>query len=234
MYGPGIPPADERANESARREQIADVPEPRVKKVPQGYRAFSVACALIIGFVAGRSVAEGAGLIAPPAVQIPNYERERDGLWTFAAMVLVGLFVFATCRFLFLLGWRAAEVLRQAQTRPNTWVALGIIVCGTICMLAAVSLQWHAATSSASVTTMLPVFEMQGAPKGPSTTNAIGMSMQARMPLMVTITTIALLIAGGGITAIGIWASIPPASQALAVMRPTSPRGPKEGIVSQA
>jgi hypothetical protein len=204
---------------------------------------FLFACALLVGFAGGRAVAEAAGVISPEDAARPLATLAgNEGPLVFLAMVLLAFFVFAGFRFLFLLGQRAVALLAQVETRPPVGVALAVLACGFLCLLAAVFLQWHQASVSGTITASLPSvqapsFPPPGRMPGPSQPEwALGaLSIQARGSWMVALTTLALLLAGATISAVGIWASIPPrqVSASIAVaLRQTE--GSYEGIQAAA
>jgi hypothetical protein len=173
-----------------------------------GQKLFLLACALLIGFVGGRGVAESAGAILPDdGVDRFDHRRDLDGLWIFIATVVLAFFVVASLRFLILLGQRVAGLLARVETRPDKWITVTIIVCGVLCLLAAVALQWHHSSVSASVSVPLPQIGQPGIPPGMMQGGAI--SVRARSSLMTPITTIGVLLAGLAITAVGIWSGIP-------------------------
>lgn len=173
----------------------------KAPKLAIGQMLFFVACALLIGFMGGRSVAEAAGAN-------PHANEVESDVLVFSAQVLLGLFVFASLRFLFLLGRRMVAVLADVQTRPSREVAVVIVFCGVLCLLAAVALQWHESSTSASVSASVPSIEVPGMPKG--ITNAGVVAFRARPSLTEPVTTISVLLAGLVIIGIGVWSSIPP------------------------
>jgi hypothetical protein len=162
------------------------------QKLAIGHGLFLLACALLIGFAAGRSVADAAGAIGPESSTKPFAQLQaEERVWIFVAMALLALFVFAAFRFLLLLGHRVVSLLGQVETRPNLWVAVMIIACGVPCLLSAVALQWHESSVSATVSASLP-------------------PVRAKTSFMVPVTTLGVLLAGVAVTAVGIWSSIPP------------------------
>ncbi len=175
--------------------------EVKAPKLAIGQQLFFVACALLVGFIAGRAVAEAAGAIPAP--------QKADEVWIiFPAQCLLGLFVYAALRFLLQLGQRMVAILAGVHTRPSSWVAVAIIGFGVLCLLAAVALQWHESANSASVSASLPSFQMSGLPQGQTFTG--GVAIRGRTSLMAPVTTIGVLLAGLVIIGIGIWSSIPP------------------------
>ena len=186
--------------------------QPPAPRLAIGQKLFILACALLVGFVGGRSIAEAAGSISPENGALPFERLHGDaGVWIFFSIVLLTLFVIAALRLLLLLRQRVIALLTQVETRPVAWISVTIIACGVVCLLAAVSLQWHQSTS---VSASLPAIEMPnmpGMPKGDMRImNPGGFSIRARSSLMTPITTIGILLAGFVITGIGIWSSIPP------------------------
>ena len=171
----------------------------KAPKLAIGQMLFFLACALLVGFVGGRSVAESAGVI----------ENGRDSeQWLVFSQVLLALFTFASLRFLFLLGRRMVAVLAGVQTRPSREVAVVIVLCGVLCLLAAVVLQWHESSTSASVSASVPTIQVPGMPN--VVTNAGVFAIRARTSLTAPITTLGVLLAGLVIIGIGVWSSIPP------------------------
>jgi hypothetical protein len=155
-----------------------------------GQRLLPLGCALLIGFVGGRSVAERAGALS--SMMSPRgFESVyvSDSNFVAFAMILLAFFVYAFIRFLLQLGQRVVTLLAQIQTRPPVWLTVAILGSGVLCLLAAVILQWHAASTSARLQDL---------------------SIKVETPLMVSITTIGVLLAGLVLLAIGIWSSIPP------------------------
>jgi hypothetical protein len=175
---------------------------------PTGQGFFLIACALLIAFVGGRGVAESAG-----AIFLENggdrfdHRHDLDGLWIFISSVLLAFFVIASFRFLLLLAQRIVNVLAGVETRPDKWITATLIVCGVLCLLAAVALQWHHSSVSASISMPLPQIGQPGMPQG--IMQAGGISVRARTSLMAPITTIGVFLAGLAITAVGIWSGIP-------------------------
>ena len=192
--------------------------EATVQKLGIGPSRFLLACALLIGFAAGRSVAEAAGAISlESGAKSLNQLHEGEGMWVAASMVLLAFFVFASFRFLLVLGQRAVAVLARVETKPPAWVAFAIIACGVFCLLAAVGLQWHESSASASVSASLPAIDMPGFPKGITSTGAV--SIRAKTSLMVPVTTVCVLLAGVVIIGVGVWSSIPPRPAAVAMQK---------------
>ena len=181
--------------------------EPAPPKLAKGQLLFLLACALLIGFVGGRSVAEAAGAISLEDSGQPFDRLHGDqGVWIFVSILMCTFFVFASLRFLLLLGQRGVGLLARVQTRPEAWISVSITGCGVLCLIAAVALQWHQASASATVS--LPTIDMPGMPKG---MNFGGVSVRgARTSLMAPLTTVVVLLAGLAIAGVGIWSSIPP------------------------
>jgi hypothetical protein len=175
---------------------------------PTGQGFFLLACALLIGFVGGRGVAEAAGVVLlEDGGDRFDRRHDLDGLWIFLSSVLLACFVIASFRFLLLLGQRIVNVLAGVETRPDKWITVTLIVCGVLCLLAAVALQWHHSSVSASVSASLPQVGQPGMP--PVLMQGGAISVRARTSLMAPITTIGTLLAGLAITAVGIWSGIP-------------------------
>jgi hypothetical protein len=191
-----------------------------------GQLLFLITLAVLAGFLTGRSLAEAAGMASLETSSQPlSRLNTGEAPWVFLAIGLMGLFVFALGRFLLGLTLQVIGLLRQIQARPAPWVAVLLIVGGVVCFLAAVVLQWHAASASATVTLSGPdLAEIRGQirPGAGQPANfprmdvsgAIG--MQSRVPLMVPVTTLVVLLAGAMLVALGIWSSIPPRTARLA------------------
>jgi hypothetical protein len=167
------------------------------------------ACALLLGFAAGRSVADAAGAVSPessaqPITKLPNKELA----WVVFAMVLLAFFAFVAILSLIRLGQWGAGILAKVESRPSIWTATAITVCGLLCLLSVVALQWHESSVSASISASLPSLEMPGSPKGMP--NAGVVSVRARTSLMMPVTTVGVLLAGLVLMGVGIWGSIPP------------------------
>jgi hypothetical protein len=183
--------------------------EAKVNKTRDRSGLLLLACALLIGFAAGRSVAEAAGAISLESGATPfGHLREGEGIWVAISMALLGFFVFALFRFLLLTGQRVISLLTGVQTRPGTWITVALLACGMACLIGAVALQWYASYVSASISMQLPQVQLPGAGKGAANTGAI--SVHGRSSVMVAVTTVALLLSGLAIIAVAIWSSIPP------------------------
>ena len=83
-----------------------------------------------------------------------------------------------------------------------------IVLCGVLCLLAAVVLQWHESSASATVSASVPSIRIQGMPN--MATDAGVFAIRARPSLTAPVTTISVLLAGLVIIGIGVWSSIPP------------------------
>jgi len=194
--------ADEESGPSIRK-QIT------VARLAVGQKLFIFASALLIGFVGGRGVAESAGLVLPEiGADRFDHRHELDGLWIFLATVLLALFVVAALRFVLLLSQRVGGLLARLETRPDRWIAVTTIVCGMLCLLGAVALQWHQASTSASVSAALPEIGQLGKNKGMMMQGG-AISVRAQTSLMAPIMTIGVFLAGLAITAVGIWSGLP-------------------------
>ena len=101
--------------------------ETKGRKLTIGHRLFLLACALLIGFAAGRWVAEAAGVIDPDSSSKPlAYMYSGEVVLIMVAMILLALFVFATFRFLLLLGERVVTILVTIRKRSQVLDFTGV------------------------------------------------------------------------------------------------------------
>jgi hypothetical protein len=134
-----------------------------------------LALPLAAGFVGAGAFLDASG--------IEVQERNRGMM-----LVLSGLVVAAVTLALLVMletSFRAVvRALAGTARRPTTAVVITIMVCGTVCILAAVALQWYRPTIPAGL---------------------------GRGPLLPALTTVTVLLVGVSLLAVGVWSGIPSA-----------------------
>lgn len=193
----------------------------------RGSGLFLLSGALLIAFVTGRRVAEIAGVITSKISDAPLSELQPpDSTWITVSMALMAIFVVAMLRFLILLTQRTICALGQVEARPKEWVSVAMIICGMLCIVLAVALQWHQ-SARAEITSAPILFrnssEIPNQDPNSTTTfpsvNTQGKSKQISYPattlsyekssLMVHIITAGSFLVGVVTTFVGLWCCIP-------------------------
>lgn len=118
--------------------------EPKVDRPKPGYRALVISMSLVIAFL-------GAGPFAD-AVGFPQPDDRTPTPAMFRILGGVVIFFAATTFLEFLIGLIREVVARLglSTAKPDRWIALASIICGTICLLAALQGAF-AATQSGGV-----------------------------------------------------------------------------------
>jgi hypothetical protein len=174
-------------------EQQARRPAPR-------YWLLSLAVAAAAGFLGANAFADAAG--APP---IPPNHGEFETFLRFLSGALVGLVTLALVQFLLSQAHAVAGLLGRTPHRPALPVAVVLVVCGTLCFLGALALEWHAVTYTASASaTLIQGMHLNGIPGG-----AGGISLHVQPPFLTHVAALAVFLAGVALIALGTWASIP-------------------------
>ncbi len=189
--------------------------EPKLDGPKSGQGALVISISLVIAFLAANPFADAVGL--PPV-------DDRTPLAAFFRVVGGGVVFFAVFTFLrFLIGLARDVVARlgSSSARPDRWVALASIVCGTICLLAALQGAF-AATHGGSVS-VAPTMTFTSGPANPGGS----LNMQATSQTSPALTLISLLtfLAGTGLLAFGVWGSLKPAT----ILAPIPPAAKPEG-----
>lgn len=167
-----------------------------------------VLLAVAAGFVGATSFALAAGL---------DLSSEREGKLAASGII----FGFLTLALLILLAQviRSAVVLvSQSESRPGTPVAVTLIICGTLCLVAALGVAiWRTAGSAE--------FRLNPGGRG-------GVTVVSGGSLTMSILAIGVFLAGFAMVALGIWSGvgqsrmgrIPPDDERLATR--SAPPGP--------
>jgi hypothetical protein len=160
--------------------------------------------ALAAGLLGANSFSTAAGF--PPASNnSPNAEYGVT-CWVISAVVL-GFLTFTLTKYLFGLGERLFELFSVVHDRPVLPVTITFLVCGTLCVLGALGLS--VADGPPSVTLSHPAMRVPGPEFAPFSAGAPSITALLIRPLV----TILSLLVGTALMALGVWASLKPASE---------------------
>jgi hypothetical protein len=119
-----------------------------------------------------------------------------------ACGVVLGLLVLALLIALVHFGRQVVAVLARSQSRPGPTVGLVLIICGTVCLLAALGTQLYESGRTVSGSTTLSV---------PAAGGSARVDVQASDSFLLTpVITAAVLLAGAALVALGLWSSSSP------------------------
>jgi len=144
-----------------------------------------IVVALALTLLAARPFADVAGFS-----QVENSDF-RVPLFILSSVVVFGL-VLVLVRTLIRLFQAAAELLGRTNSRPTLAVVLTLIIAGTVCVLAAL------------------VVEFYGVRSIRISASSVGASVTANAPFMLTVLAILAFLAGIALAAVGVWGSIRP------------------------
>lgn len=170
-------------------------------------RLLIVMVAIVVGILSANAFADAAGL---PEVEADARSDDKvlPVLLRVLSGVVVALMTAALLPFLISLGRQVVGVLGQTATRPGTWVAIALVLCGTLCLLGTLVFELVILDSAPRVQTV--VNSRNGLTSGHIT-------LHLRTPLLAQLLAIATFLAGVALIALGIWSSIqPPAKFPLA------------------
>ncbi len=117
---------------------------------------------------------------------------------------------FAASTFLgFLIGLTREVVARlgSSAAKPDRWIALASIICGTICLLAA--LQGAFATTQSGGVSVTPTMTFSAGPGNPG--GSLNMQASRQNSSALTLVSLLTFLAGSGLLAFGVWGSLKPA-----------------------
>jgi hypothetical protein len=106
------------------------------------------------------------------------------------------------------------QALKQAETRPGPKVALTMLCLGTLCVIAALFVQYSAGRSSSGLTMNVGDF-----------TRNPQFVMQTSGSAFLGLLTLLTFLVGGALIALGTWASLKPPAQATSL--PVKPDVPE-------
>jgi hypothetical protein len=158
---------------------------------------------IVVGILSANAFADAAGLpqVEPDA---RSDDKVLPVLLRILSGVVVALMTAALLPFLIALGRQVVGVLGQTTTRPGPWVAIALVICGTLCLLG---------------TLVFELVILDSAPRVQSVINARNgltsgrITLHLRTPLLVQLLALCTFLAGVALIALGIWSSIQPAAK---------------------
>jgi hypothetical protein len=198
--------------------------EPKLDRPRPGYRALVISMSLVVAFLAANPFADAVGL------------PQLDDRTPMPAMfrIIGGVVIFFAARaFLdFLIGLARDVVSRlgSSAARPDRWVALASIFCGTICLLAALQGAF-AATQSGGVS-VAPTMSFRAGPGIPG--GSVNMEARGHASPALTLVSLLTFLAGAGLLAFGVWGSLKPTATSPPPASVAKPEGWGEPMIDAA
>jgi hypothetical protein len=139
----------------SRRTVMSDTSgEKRPRPAPR-YWLLSLALGLVVGFLGANSFADAAG-----------FPQVGDGhvFLRVVCGIVIGLATLAFVQFLMRQVPLVVGVLARSPQRPVTAVSITLLVCGTLCVLGTLALEWHMASTPPAVVQSIdiPGMNMRG------------------------------------------------------------------------
>jgi hypothetical protein len=186
-------------------ETKGDMPKP-------GYRALVISTSIVIAFLGANPFADAVGF--------PRQDQDNGFPMAATMRIVCGIVVcFASLSFLNFLIRLVRDLvdrLGSSSARPDWRLALTSILCGTICLLAALQGAF-AATQSAGVS-VTPAMTFSAGPGNPG--GSIDMEARNRAPIALTLVSLLTFLAGAGLLAFGVWGSLKPAASQATAAKP--------------
>ena len=176
-----------------------------------GHKGLVVSLSVVVAFLGANPFADAVGF--------PREDMHGTSIPIMLRIVCGVVVFFASCSFLgFLIRLvrGLVERLGSAGARPDWRLALASIVCGTVCLLAALQ-GVFSATQSAGVS-MAPTMTFNAGPGMPG--GAFNIEARGRSSLALTLVSLLTFLAGSGLLAFGIWGSLKPAEPRESVAKP--------------
>jgi hypothetical protein len=146
-----------------------------------------LALSLAVGVLGAERFALAAGVRSPRDEHI------------FACGVVLGLLTMALLLFLAHLTRQVVALLVQSPVRPGRNVGLALIICGTVCVLSALAMQLYESGRDVSGSTTIGFPQSSG--------SARVTAQLSESSLLTPVITVAVLLAGAALVALGIWSS---------------------------
>jgi hypothetical protein len=198
--------------------------EPKLDGPKSAYRALVISMSLVIAFLAANPFADAVGL--------PQVDDRTPMPAMFRIIGGVVLF-FAASTFLgFLIGLARDAIgrLGSSSAKPDRWIALASIVCGTVCLLAAVQATFAANYYLGGPAPPTMTFQTgPGMPQG-----SLNMAATGRSSPALTLVSLLTFLAGAGLLAFGIWGSLKPAATLAPTAMVPKPEGWGEPMIDAA
>jgi hypothetical protein len=184
--------------------------EPKFDRPTSGYRALVISMSLVIAFLAANPFADAVGLPQlDDRTPMPAMFRIIGGVVIFFAAK-------AFLEFLIRLARDVVGRLGSSAAKPDRRIVLASIVCGTVCLLAALQAIFAANYYlGGSVAPTMTFNTGTGMPQGSLNMVARGQSSPA-----LTLISLLTFLAGAGLLAFGIWGILKPAPTREAVTKP--------------
>lgn len=163
-----------------------------------GYGALVVSLAIVVAFLGANPFADAVGF--------PGRDYHDTPMPAFLRAVCGAVVFFATYSFLRFLVGHVRAVVRQlgaTAAKPDRWLSLAGLICGTLCLLAALFVQVYAATHPVGVR-VAPTMTFNGGMPGGS----MNMEAHSEGSLALTLVSVLTFLFGAGLLAFGIWGSL--------------------------
>ena len=177
-----------------------------------GYGSLILSLAVVVAFLGANPFADAVGF--------PREDDHRSGMPVTLRVVCGAVVFFATYSFLRVLVGHVRVVARglgATGAKPDRGLSLASLICGTLCLLAALIVQVYAATHPSGVR-MSPTMTLNGGMPGGS----LNMEAHSEVSLSMTLVSVLTFLVGAGLLAFGAWGSLKQAP-APAVVSPTLP-----------
>jgi hypothetical protein len=163
-------------------------------------RLLIIMLSIVVGILSANAFADAAGLpqVEPDA---RSDDKVVPVLLRILSGVVVALMTAALLPFLISLGRQVVAVLGQTATRPGPWVAIALVICGTLCVLGTLVFELVILDSAPRVQTVIS--SRNGLSSGHIT-------LHLRTPLLLQFLALCTFLAGVVLIALGIWSSMQP------------------------
>ena len=169
----------------------------RARLAPK-YRFLTFVLALAVGCLGANPFADTAGW---PAVQPGQHPGDAIAFRVLGGF-LVGLVALALLRLLVQQSQAVTDALSRTTTKPGQVLAVTLVVCGTLCLLGTLVLEWYLVSSPVSLAQAASISGLGG--------GAAQVVLSVQAPLLGHLAAMATFLAGMAQIALGVWSSIHP------------------------